>query len=178
MSRLKQRYQEEVKKELQTQFGYKNTMMTPKLTKVVLSMGVAEAVNDKNILQDHSRELAMLTGQRPIVCKARKSIANFKLREEMPIGLKVTLRGKRMYDFVDRFINIATPRIRDFRGFRPKGDSSGNYSLGLESQDIYPEVDLDQLKRSQGMNITFVTTAQRDEECLALLRGLGMPFIK
>lgn len=178
MSRLKQKYQQEIKAALQEKFQYRNPMMVPRLEKVVISMGVAEATKDRNIMQDCVRELSMISGQKPVVTKARKSIANFKLRQGQAIGAKVTLRGIRMYDFVDRFLNIACPRIRDFRGFRNGGDGRGNFSVGVSSQDIFAEVNLDELKRAQGMNVTFVTTAKSDEECVELLTLLGMPFRK
>lgn len=139
-------------------------------------MGIAEATKDKNAVQDCVKEITMLSGQKPITTRARKSIANFKLREGQGIGLKVTLRKKRMYDFFDRFCNIVSPRIRDFRGFQPKCDGRGNYTLGLEDQQVFPEINLDAVKRAQGMNITFVTSAATDEECVELLRQLGLPF--
>lgn len=176
MSRLKKKYLEEVKKELQKKFEYDNSMKIPALKKVVINMGVAEASKDKNLLQEHVNELMMLTGQKPIITKSKKAISNFKLREGQPIGIKVTMRGLRMFDFVDRFFNIASPRIRDFRGFETKCDGQGNYTLGLDDQQIFAEVNLDAVKRTQGMNITFVTSAATDEECLELLRLLGMPF--
>jgi large subunit ribosomal protein L5 len=176
MSRLQKRYQEEVKQALQEKYQYRNTMLIPALKKIVISMGLAEATKDKNALQDCFKELTSLSGQKPIFTRARKSVANFKLREDQNIGLKVTLRNKRMFDFLDRFCNIVSPRIRDFRGFTRKGDGTGNYSLGLEEQQIFPEINLDEVKRTQGMNITFVTTARNDEECLALLQSLGLPL--
>lgn len=176
MDNLKNRYQKSVKSELQAKFGYKNPMMIPALKKVVISMGLAEATKDKNAVQDHINELTLLSGQKPIVTRAKKAISNFKLRQDQAIGLKVTLRGKRMFDFLERFCNIASPRIRDFRGFPSKSDGRGNFSLGLEDQQIFPELNLDKVKRSQGMNITFVTSAETDEECVELLRLLGMPF--
>lgn len=176
MSRLKKKYNEEIKKKLQEEFDYTNPMLIPQLKKVVISMGLAEASKDKNAIQDCVNELTMLSGQKPILTKARVSIANFKLREEQIIGAKVTLRGKRMYDFIDRFFNIAAPRIRDFRGFPVKGDGRGNYSLGLQDQQIFAEINLDKVKRAQGMNITFVTTASSEEECYLLLKELGLPF--
>lgn len=178
MSRLKVRYQEEITKALQEKFGYKNCMQIPKLHKIVISMGVAEALNDKSAITNAAKELTALSGQKPIVALSRKSVANFKLRAGYPIGLKVTLRGKRMYEFFDRFTNIVSPRIRDFRGFKRKGDGRGNYSLGIEDQQIFPEVNLDEVKRVQGMNITFVTTAKTDEECCELLGQMGLPFKK
>lgn len=176
MSRLHKRYKEEIKTTLKEKFKYKNEMLIPKLTKIVISMGVAEAAKDKNALQDCLKEMTALSGQKPILTKAKKSVANFKLREGMPVGIKVTLRRKKMYDFLDRFINIVSPRIRDFRGFKLKCNGSGSYSLGLEDQQIFPEIILDDVKRTQGMNVAFVTTAQTDEECFELLKQLGMPF--
>jgi large subunit ribosomal protein L5 len=178
MSRLKEKYHSEVKKALQDKFGYDNPMKLPALKKIVVSMGLAEASKDKNAMQAAVTELTMLTGQKPLMTRSKKAIANFKLREDQVIGAKVTLRGKRMYDFLDRFINIVSPRIRDFRGFPLKCDGRGSYSLGLEDQQIFPEINLDMVKRTQGMNITFVTSAPTDDECLELLRGLGMPFKK
>ena len=178
MSRLQKQYQDEIRPELKKKFGYKNSMLVPKLTKVIVNMGVSEAVKDKGVLQDHLNELALITGQKAVATRAKKSVSNFKLREGQAIGAMVTLRGKRMYDFVDRFLNIDAPRIRDFRGFKRKGDGRGNYSLGLESQEIFHGLNLDEVKRTQGMNITFVTTAKSDEECLAMLEMLGMPFRK
>lgn len=176
MSRLKKKYQKEVRKELQQKFGYENPMMIPGLKKIVINMGIAEASKDKNWIQDHVNELTQLSGQKPIITKARIAISNFKLREDQPIGIKVTIRGARMYDFIDRFFNIVCPRIRDFRGFPTKCDGRGNFSLGLDDQQIFPEVNLDAVKRAQGMNITFVTDAKTDEECVELLRLLGLPF--
>lgn len=176
MTRLKEKYQNSVKGSLQETFAYTNPMKVPILVKVVISMGLAEASKDKNALQDAIKELMALSGQKPLICKARKAISNFKLREGQTIGAKVTLRGKRMYEFMDRFVNVVCPRIRDFRGFSSKCDGRGNFSLGLEDQQVFPEVNLDEVKRSQGMHITFVTTAQTDEECVELLRLLGMPF--
>lgn len=176
MSRLKKHYNETVKKQLLEKFGYENVMKVPAIKKLVINMGCAEAAKDKNALQNHVVEVSMLSGQKPIITKAKKAISNFKLRKGQNIGIKVTLRGKRMYDFMDRFFNIVTPRIRDFRGFNPKGDGRGCYNLGIDDQQIFPEVNLDTVKRTQGMNITFVTTAQTDEECIELLRLLGLPF--
>jgi large subunit ribosomal protein L5 len=178
MSRLKKKYLEEIRPALQNKFSYPNPMLMPALRKVVINMGIAEATKDKNALQDCVKELAMISGQKPIVTKAKKAISNFKLREGQPIGLKVTLRGKRMFDFIDRFINFICPRIRDFRGFDKKCDGRGNYSLGLEDQQIFPEINLDEVKRTQGMNITFVTSARSDAECVELLALVGMPFKK
>lgn len=151
-------------------------MQIPRLKKIVISMGVAEALKDKNAMQDAMKELTLLSGQRPIITKAKNSISNFKLREEQGIGLKVTLRGNRMYDFMYRFTNIVSPRIRDFRGFRTKCDGRGSYSLGLDDQQVFPEINLDEVKRAQGMNVTFVTSAQTDSECFELLKLMGMPY--
>lgn len=176
MSRLKKKFNEQIKSALLEKFNYPNPMMTPVLKKIVVSMGLAEASKDKNALQDCLNELTMLSGQKPLVCRSRKAIAGFKLREDQPVGAKVTLRGKRMYDFMDRFFNIVCPRIRDFRGFPLKCDGRGSYSLGLDDQQVFPEINLDLVKRTQGMNITFVTTARTDEECIELLRQLGLPF--
>lgn len=176
MSRLKKRYHEEIKEALKEKFSIDNAMKIPELKKIVISMGVAEAVKDKNVMQDCVKELALISGQKPLMTRAKKSVANFKLREGQAIGLKVTLRGKRMYEFFDRFCNIVCPRIRDFRGFKKKGDHRGNYSLGLSEQIVFPELNLDEVKREQGMNITFVTSAEKDEESLELLTQLGLPF--
>jgi large subunit ribosomal protein L5 len=176
MSRLMKRYLDVVKSEMQKKFEYANPMMNPRLLKVVINMGIAEASKDKNAMQDCIKELTLLSGQKPIITKAKKAISNFKLREKQPIGLKVTLRGLRMFDFIDRFFNIVCPRIRDFRGFESKCDGRGNFSLGLEDQQVFPEINLDEVKRSQGMNISFVTSAKTDEECVELLRLLGLPF--
>ena len=151
-------------------------MMIPALRKVVINMGIAEASKDKNNIQACVNEMSMLTGQKPVITKARKAISNFKLREGQPIGIKVTMRGQRMYDFIDRFFNIVCPRIRDFRGFPTKCDGRGNYTLGLDDQQIFPEINLDEVKLTQGMHITFVTSAKNDEECVELLRLLGLPF--
>lgn len=176
MSRLKKRYLEEVKAQLQSKFGYDNPMKIPALRKVVINMGIAEASKDKNTIQACVNEMTALSGQKPIITKAKKAISNFKLREGQPIGIKVTLRGVRMYEFIDRFFNIVCPRIRDFRGFPTKCDGRGNFSLGLDDQQVFPEINLDDVKRAQGMHITFVTSAHNDEECIELLRLLGLPF--
>ncbi len=176
MSRLKKRYNETIKAELLKKFGYQNPMLIPTLDKVVINMGIAEASKDKNSIQDCVKELTMLAGQKPIITKAKKAISNFKLREGQPIGVKVTLRGVRMWDFIDRFFNIVCPRIRDFRGFPTKCDGQGNYTLGIDDQQVFPEINLDEVKRTQGMNITFVTSAKTDDECVELLRLLGLPF--
>jgi large subunit ribosomal protein L5 len=176
MSRLKKKYNDKVKPALVKRFAYENPMMIPVLKKVVISMGIADAAKDKNAVQDCVNELSLISGQKPIVTRAKKAISNFKLRQGQPVGLKVTLRGQRMYDFVDRFCNVAAPRIRDFRGFGTKCDGRGSYTLGLEDQQIFAELNLDLVKRTQGMHITFVTSAASDEECVELLRLLGLPF--
>lgn len=176
MSRLQKKYKEEVKQQLKEKYQYANSMLVPSLKKIVISMGLAEATKDKNALQDCFKEMAQLSGQKPVFTKAKKSVANFKLREDQSIGLKVTLRKKRMFDFLDRFCHIVAPRIRDFRGFPKKCDGRGSYSLGLDEQQIFPEINLDDVKRTQGMNITFVTSAKTDEECVDLLGFLGLPF--
>ena len=176
MSRMKKKYKEVVIPALQEKFAYENAMLVPTLNKIIISMGLAEATKDKNAIQIHFKELTLISGQKPIITHSKKAIANFKLREDQPIGMKVTLRKKRMYDFFDRFCNIVSPRIRDFRGFELKCDGRGNFSLGLEEQQIFPELNLDDIKRTQGMNITFVTSARTDEECVELLRSMGFPF--
>lgn len=176
MSRLQKKYKEEVVPALKKKYHDRNPMLIPKLKKIVISMGLAEAVKDKNALQSHEKELALLSGQKPVFTKAKKAISNFKLREEQVIGMKVTIRGKRMYEFFDRFCNIVSPRIRDFRGFKKKCDGQGNLSIGLEDQQVFPEVNLDEVKRTQGMNITFVTSALKDEECVEFLAMMGFPF--
>jgi len=176
MSRLKERYNKEVKKQLQEKLGYKNVNLIPGVKKIILNMGIAEVTKDKNAIQDCLNEMALISGQKPLLTKAKQSISNFKLRQGQPIGVKVTLRGVRMYDFMDRFFNIVCPRIRDFRGFKPKCDGQGNYTLGLDDHQVFPELNLDDVKRTQGMNITFVTDAETDDECVELLRLLGLPF--
>lgn len=176
MSRLKQRYHEKVKAELQKKFEYANPMRIPAVKKIVLNMGIAEASKDKNAIQDCVNEMTLISGQKPVITKAKKAISNFKLRKDQPIGIKVTLRGKRMYEFMDRFFNVASPRVRDFRGFSPKCDGRGNYTLGLDDHQIFVELNLDAVKRAQGMHITFVTSAETDDECVELLRLLGLPF--
>lgn len=176
MSKLKEHYNKQVKEKLEQKFAFKNKMQIPRLKSIVLHMGIAEASKDKNIVQQLLKEIAMISGQKPIQTKSKKAISNFKLREGQVIGLKVTLRGERMYDFLYRFANISCPRIRDFRGFKAKGDGKGNYSVGIEDQAIFPEINLDELKKVQGMHINFVTTAKNDDECIELLRLLGVPF--
>ena len=175
--RLRTHYDAEVKGKLLEEFSYSNTMMVPKLSKIVINMTTKDAVQNVKLLDAARDELTAIAGQRAVITRARKSIANFKLREGMPIGVRVTLRGARMWEFLDRLISVAIPRIRDFRGINPKAfDGRGNYSLGLTEQIIFPEIDYDKVSRIHGMNIAFVTTAENDEEGRALLRLLGMPF--
>jgi len=176
MSRLQKKFKDEVKSALVERFKYKNVMLVPELKKIIISMGIAEATKDKNAIQDCLKEMAMLSGQKAVLTRSRKAISNFKLREGQPIGVKVTLRKRRMYDFFDRFCNIVSPRIRDFRGFSKKCDGNGNFSLGIQEQQIFPEISLDEIKRPQGMNITFVTSAKTDQECIELLQLLGFPY--
>lgn len=178
MSRLKKRYQEEIRNKLKEKFGYANEFIIPGLEKIVLHMGIAELAKEKNALQDCENELGLIAGQKPIRTAARISVANFKLRQGQIIGMKVTLRGKRMYEFADRFFNIACPRIRDFRGFGRRADGRGNYTLGIDGHQVFAELNLDTVKRTQGMHITFVTSAKTDDECVALLEELGLPFKK
>ncbi|HYO38635.1 MAG TPA: 50S ribosomal protein L5 [Nocardioidaceae bacterium] len=175
--RLQTRYREEILPALREQFGYTNVMTVPGLTKVVVNMGVGEAARDSKLIEGAVRDLAAITGQKPQVTKARKSIAQFKLREGMPIGAHVTLRGDRMWEFMDRLLSLALPRIRDFRGLSPRQfDGRGNYTFGLTEQVMFHEIDQDRIDRSRGMDITVVTTATNDDEGRALLRQLGFPF--
>lgn len=176
MSVLKKKYRETIRPHLQSKFGYKNSMQLPQLAKIVMHMGIAEAAKDKTALADCENELRLIAGQKPVRTLAKQSISNFKLREGQTVGLKVTLRGKRMYDFAYRFFNIASPRIKDFRGFATRADGRGSYTLGLDDHQIFPELNLDTVKRAQGMHITFVSSAQTDQECIELLRELGLPF--
>ena len=175
--RLKARYKSEIKDALTKEFGFTNPMQIPTLVKVVVNMGVGEAARDSKLIEGAIRDLATITGQKPQVTKSRKSIAQFKLREGMPIGAHVTLRGDRMWEFADRLLSISLPRIRDFRGLSPKQfDGKGNYTFGLTEQVVFPEIEQDKLDRVRGMDITFVTTAKNDDEGRALLRALGFPF--
>ncbi|MBU6352692.1 MAG: 50S ribosomal protein L5 [Actinomycetales bacterium] len=175
--RLKTRYRNEVTAHLTQQFGLKNRMQVPNLVKIVVNMGVGEAAKDSKLIEGAVRDLATITGQRPVVTRARKSIANFKLREGQPIGAHVTLRGDRMWEFMDRLLSVSLPRIRDFRGLSPKQfDGSGNYTFGLTEQVVFPEIEQDKLDRVRGMDITIVTSAKNDDEGRALLRALGFPF--
>jgi len=176
-SRLKERYEKEVRPALMKEFGYTNPMQAPRLEKVVVNMGLGEAINNGKIIDASVAQLASITGQKPVVTKARKSIANFKLRQGQSIGAMVTLRGERMYEFFDRLVSIALPRVRDFKGVSPKAfDGKGNYTLGIREQIIFPEINYDQVEKIKGLNITVVTTARDDEGGRALLRFLGMPF--
>ncbi len=175
--RLKQRYRDEIKGSLREQFGYGNVMQVPGVVKVVVNMGVGDAAKDSKLIEGAVRDLTNITGQKPVVTKARKSIAQFKLREGMPIGAHTTLRGDRMWEFLDRLVSIALPRIRDFRGLSPKQfDGRGNYTFGLTEQSMFHEIDQDKIDRVRGMDITVVTTATNDDEGRALLKALGFPF--
>ncbi|MBC7347257.1 MAG: 50S ribosomal protein L5 [Clostridia bacterium] len=177
MPRLKRYYLEEVRPQLMRRFGYRNVMQVPRLEKVVLNIAVGEATQNPKALDAAAQDLAAISGQRPLIRRAKRSIAAFKLRAGMPIGCMVTLRGDRMYEFMERLINAALPRVRDFRGVSPDGfDGRGNYNLGLREQLIFPEIDYDKVDRVRGMNITIVTSARTDEEARELLRLLGMPF--
>ena len=177
LPRLKQRYREEIVAQLREQFSYSNVMQVPTLVKIKVNMGVGDAARDGKLIEGAVRDLTAITGQRPAVARARKSIAQFKLREGMPIGAHVTLRGDRMWEFADRLVSLALPRIRDFRGLSPKQfDGHGNYTFGLNEQVMFHEIDPDRIDRTRGMDITFVTTATTDEQGRALLRGLGFPF--
>ncbi|MCI6640054.1 MAG: 50S ribosomal protein L5 [Pygmaiobacter massiliensis] len=177
MARLKDKYASEIAPALMTKFGYKSVMQIPKLDKVVINCGCGEARDNPKIMDAILGDLAKITGQKPVVCKAKKSVANFKLREGQPIGAKVTLRGERMYEFVDRLFNVALPRVRDFRGINGEAfDGRGNYSLGIREQLIFPEIDYDKIDAIRGMDIVFVTTAKTDEEAKELIRALGAPF--
>ena len=179
MTRLMERYREVVAPKLQEEFSYKNPMQVPRLEKIVINMAVGKATQDAKKLTNAAAELAKISGQKPTVCKARKSVANFKLREGMPIGCKVTLRRERMYEFLDRLINIALPRVRDFRGVSPKSfDGRGNYALGVREQIIFPEISFDDVEETRGMDIIICTTARTDAEAKALLTGFDMPFRK
>ena len=177
MARLKEQYASEIAPALMSKFGYKSVMQIPKLDKVVINCGCGEARDNPKIMDAILADLSTITGQRPVVCKAKKSVANFKLREGQPIGAKVTLRGARMYEFVDRLFSVALPRVRDFRGINGDSfDGRGNYSLGVREQLIFPEIDYDKIDAIRGMDIVFVTTAKTDEEAKELIRALGAPF--
>ena len=177
MARLKDRYLNEIAPALQQKFAYTNVMQIPKVNKVVINMGVGEAVQNSKAIDSAVGDLMKITGQKPIVTRAKKSISAFKLREGMPIGCKVTLRGQRMYEFMDRLLSVALPRVRDFRGVSAKAfDGRGNYTLGIKEQLIFPEMEYDKIDKLRGMDIVFVTTAKTDEEARELLRGFGMPY--
>ena len=177
MARLKDLYKSKIVSQLNEKFNYTNPMAIPCVEKVIISMGVGKAIQDKKFMAMAKDDLTLISGQKPIVCKAKKSVSNFKVREGYETGLKVTLRGKRMYEFMDRFISLAIPRIRDFRGLNPKSfDGRGNYSMGVTEQSVFPEIDIARIEVQQGMNITFVTTANGDDEAREMLRLFGMPF--
>lgn len=179
MSRLKEVYKNEVVSKLQEHFGYQSVMEVPKITKITLNMGVGEASQDRKAIDGAVADLALITGQKPLVTKARKSVAGFKIREGWPIGAKVTLRGERMYEFLDRLVSMAIPRIRDFRGLNPKSfDGQGNYSMGIKEQIVFPEIDYDKIDKIRGMDITITTTAKNDEEGRALLEAFQFPLKK
>ncbi len=177
MARLKEKYRQEVAPELMKKFGYKSVMEIPKLEKIVINVGAGEAKDNSKVIDAIMGDLAKITGQKPIVCRARKSVANFKVREGMKIGCKVTLRADKMYEFIDRLFNVALPRVRDFRGINPNSfDGRGNYNMGIKEQLIFPEIDFDKIDRTRGMDICFVTTAKNDEESKELLSLMGAPF--
>jgi large subunit ribosomal protein L5 len=179
VARLKEFYLNEIVPGMIKKFGYKNVMEVPKLNKIVINMGVGEAKENAKVLEAAAKDMEIIAGQKPVITKAKKSIANFKLREGMSVGCKVTLRGEKMYDFADRLINLALPRVRDFRGVNPNAfDGRGNYALGIKEQLIFPEIDYDKVDKVRGMDIIFVTTAKTDEEARELLTGFGMPFRK
>ena len=179
MSRLKDLYYSEIVDALTKKFGYTNKMQVPKLDKIVLNMGIGEAKENVKILENAAKDMETITGQKPVLTKAKNSVANFKIREGMPIGCKVTLRGEKMYEFLDRLVNLALPRVRDFRGVNPNSfDGRGNYALGLKEQYIFPEIEYDKIDKVRGMDIIFVTTAETDEEARELLRLFNMPFAK
>lgn len=175
--RLKEKYHEDIVPALREKFGYKSIMQVPKIEKICINKGIGAAVADKKLVDVGVEELSTITGQKAVPTYAKKSVSNFKLREGMPIGAKVTLRGNRMYEFLDRLLNVALPRVRDFRGVNDKGfDGRGNYTLGVKEQIIFPEISIDKVNRISGMDITFVTNASTDEECYELLKSMGMPF--
>ena len=179
MSRLKDLYYSEIVDALTKKFGYTNKMQVPKLDKIVLNMGIGEAKENVKILENAAKDMETITGQKPVLTKAKNSVANFKIREGMPIGCKVTLRGEKMYEFLDRLVNLALPRVRDFRGVNPNSfDGRGNYALGLKEQYIFPEIEYDKIDKVRGMDVIFVTTAKTDEEARELLKLFNMPFTK
>jgi large subunit ribosomal protein L5 len=177
MARLQEQYRKEIVPALFKQFGYKSVMEVPRLTKIVVNMGVGEAVGDKKILEHATKDLTAIVGQKPVITKAKKAIANYKIREGYPVGTMVTLRNKQMFEFLDRFVNVALPRVRDFRGISPRGfDGRGNFNLGVKEQIIFPEIEYDKVDKIRGMNITFTTTAKTDDEAKALLAAFRFPF--
>jgi len=177
MARLLELYKQEITPKLMEKFGYKNVMQVPKIEKIIINIGVGEAIQNPKALDGAVNDLIAITGQKPIVTKAKKSIAGFKLREGMPIGCKVTLRGERMYDFLNRLVNIVLPRVRDFRGISPQAfDGRGNYSLGIKEQTIFPEIEYDKIDKIRGLEVVIVTSAKTDEEARELLKSMGMPF--
>ena len=179
MSRLKETYKNDIAPEMMKKFGYKSVMEIPKVEKVIVNVTTGEAITNSKVLESIVSDLRQITGQQPILCKAKKSVANFKLREGMTIGAKVTLRGEKMYEFIDRFFNLALPRVRDFRGINPNAfDGRGNYSVGIKEQIIFPEIEYDKIDKVRGMDICFVTTAKTDEEARELLSLMGAPFSK
>ncbi len=179
MAQLKIQYNNEIAPALMKKFGYKSVMQIPKLDKVVINVGCGDARDNPKVIDAIMTDISTITGQKPVICKAKKSVANFKLREGMNIGVKVTLRGERMYEFVERFFNLALPRVRDFRGINPNSfDGKGNYSMGLREQLVFPEIDYDKIDKVRGMDICFVTTAKTDEEARELLTLMGAPFAK
>ena len=177
--RLKERYDNEISKALQEKFAFKSKMRIPKLQKIVLSQGIGAATSDKKLIESAVNDMSIITGQKAVVTNSKKDISNFKLRKGMPVGVKVTLRGSRMYDFLDRFIAVSLPRTRDFRGINPKGfDGRGNYNMGIKEHIIFPEIDIDKVNKIFGMDITFVTSTDSDEEAKALFDEFGFPFVK
>jgi large subunit ribosomal protein L5 len=177
MARLQDQYRDEIAKKLFEQFGYKNVMQVPRIAKITLNMGVGEAIGDRKVMENAVADMEKIAGQKAVVCKARKSVAGFKVREGWPIGCKVTLRRERMYEFLDRLVNIAIPRVRDFRGLSPKAfDGRGNYNMGVSEQIIFPEIDYDKIDALRGMDISITTTAKTDEEGRALLAAFNFPF--
>jgi large subunit ribosomal protein L5 len=175
--RLRNKYKDEIVPQLMKDFGFKNIMQVPKLDRIVVNMGLGEAVQNAKLIESAAEELKAITGRKPVITRAKKSIASFKLREGMPIGVMVTLRGEQMYDFLDRLVSLALPRTRDFKGISPKAfDGRGNYTLGIREQIVFPEINYDKIDRIKGMNVTLVTTAETDEQGRALLKSLGMPF--
>ena len=178
MVRLQEEFESTIKPALMGEFGYTNVMQVPRLDKVVLNMGVGEGVNDRKKVDQAAEELALIAGQKPVITKAKRSVSNFKLREGMSVGARVTLRGERMYEFIDRLVNIALPRVRDFRGLSNQSfDGRGNFALGFREQIVFPEIDYDRIDEIRGMNVVICTTANTDEEAIALLRGFNLPFV-